>query len=102
MLATTKRDRSIVEWAYQNWLDSEIYDIEDAYRTRPSYAKIKAFRDICCEAVSRHSYNVRIVNHSAFTFTCGYTYKDSNGEEIFVYELPTRTLQLPVSEILGG
>ena len=46
MLATTKRDRSMIEWAYQNWLDSEIYDIEDAYRTRPSYAKIKAFRDI--------------------------------------------------------
>lgn len=101
MLATTKRDRQIIEFAYQNWLYSKAYDIEQVYKS-PSYSKIRAFRDICCEAVTRRSYNVRIVYHTVRIFTCGYTYKDSDDEEIFVYELPTRTLELPVSEILGG
>lgn len=94
-----KRDFEILKGAYAKWRLSTWTAIEFAYKTTPSVAKLDAYDDIWFEAKSLHSSNLKVINASCFTFTCGYTFFDTDGVEIFVYHLPTRVLSIPVSDL---
>ena len=94
-----KRDFEMLKNAYSVWKCSTFTSIESAYKTKPSLAKIDAFNYIWAESRRLKSVNLKVVNASCFTFTCGYTFFNTDGEEIFVYHLPTRVLTIPVSKL---
>ena len=94
-----KRDFEMLKCAYSEWKRSSFTNIESAYKTKPSFAKIDAFNYIWAQSKRLKSVNLKIVHASCFTFTCGYTYFDENGDEIFVYHLPTRVFAIPVSDL---
>lgn len=94
-----KRDFELLKDAYSVWKHSAFTTIESAYKTKPSLAKIDAYNYIWAESKRLKSANLKIVNASRFTFTCGYTFFNAEGNEIFVYHLPTRVLFIPVSEL---
>lgn len=94
-----KRDFEMLKYAYSAWKRSTFSNIESAYKTKPSIAKIDAFNYIWAESKRLKSVNLKVVHASCFTFTCGYTFFNADGNEIFVYHLPTRVLNIPVSEV---
>lgn len=94
-----KRDFEMLKYAYSDWKRSSFTNIESAYKTKPSFAKIDAYNYIWAESKRLKSVNLKVVHASCFTFTCGYTFFNSDGDEIFVYHLPTRVLSIPVSDL---
>lgn len=94
-----KRDFELLKCAYSTWKRSTFTSIESAYKAKPSFAKIYAFNYILAESKRLKSVNLKVVHALRFTFTCGYTFFNEDGDEIFVYHLPTRVLTLPVSEL---
>ena len=94
-----KRDFEMLRDAYAEWRHSKKTTIESAYKTKPSLAKIDAYNYIWAESKRLKSVNLKVVHASCFTFTCGYTFFNTDGIEIFVYHLPTRVLSIPVSEL---
>lgn len=94
-----KRDFEMLRGAYAKWLRSSMFTIESAYKTTCSQAKIDAYVKIWFEAKSLDSSNLKVINASRYTFTCGYTFFDVDGKEILVYHLPTRVLSIPVSDL---
>lgn len=94
-----KRDFEMLKNAYSVWKRSTFTSIESAYKIKPSLAKIDAYNYIWAESRRLKSVNLKVVHASCFTFTCGYTFFNSDGDEIFVYHLPTRVLTIPVSDL---
>ena len=94
-----KRDFEMLKYAYSEWKRSTCTNIEFAYKTKPSLAKIDAYNYIWAESKRLKSVNLKVVHASRFTFTCGYTFFNADGNEIFVYHLPSRVLAIPVSDL---
>lgn len=94
----TKRDFEIISSAYTEWRKSKIDSIFNAYKTKPSVAKVNAFYAILGGMFRSQGKRFRIVHACTTTFTCGYIY-EKDGEEYFAYFLPTRSLEIPVKEL---
>lgn len=98
MLAKNKRDRDLIESAYHMWKFSNINNIFNAYKTKPSKAKQMAWDAILNECISMNGNSLRIVYAAINKFTCGFVY-EKDGEKFFRYYLPSRTLEIPISEL---
>ena len=93
----TKRDKKILVSAYVDYCKSNISNIENAYRTRPSDRKINAYNYIWFSMKKNNGIQLRVIHAGVQTFTCGYIIPESS---IFVYHLPTRVLTATFEEIM--
>ena len=70
--------------------------IFDCYNN-PSWAKIKAERDIVKECYIRDGYGYSVITYNTSIFTCGYLFK-RNGELWFAVHTPTDCGEIKVEE----
>ena len=87
MMRTSRNKEAWRIWvAYKN---SNIRSVNDAYRTRPSDAKREAEADIKEEMFHADGTNYKVISHSGFVFTCGYTVETEKGF-VLVYHTKAR------------
>ena len=98
MLVKNKRDRDLIESAYHVWKFSRINNILHAYKTKPSEGKQMAWEAIVNECHYMNGNSLRVVHANVQIFTCGFVY-EKDGEKIFRYYLPSRVLEIPISEL---
>lgn len=97
--AKTKRDTEIIRYAYAKWKLSHTENIEQAYQN-PSLSKKEAFFTLRRIQANLKGKDMKIVHRGNQKFSCGFVYFDPLiKEDVFIYFLPTRFLEKPVSFI---
>lgn len=73
---------------FERWLNSTAYGLDYVY-DRYSHNKAVAWRyceDLCNKY---HGYGLKVISYNTFQFTCGFSYIDDNGTQMFMYITPS-------------